>query len=155
MTSFDPAKGYPSAVPYARYRDPARAIGWLTAVLGARETLRVPMPDGRIGHAELAVGDHVIAVGMAPEGDVPVPAPADRAAVRAMTLVFVEDVDEAARLAVEHGGTLVDAPSDQPWGLRQAIVADPEGWAWEPSRFLREVALADWGAEPAPGATSA
>lgn len=50
--SFDPARGYPSVVPYVRYPDPAAAIEWLSRVLGAREVLRMTLPDGRIGHAE-------------------------------------------------------------------------------------------------------
>jgi PhnB protein len=57
---FDPARGYPSVVPYLRYADPAGALAWLSEVLGAREAVRMAQPDGRIGHAELILDGHVI-----------------------------------------------------------------------------------------------
>ena len=63
-----------------------------------------------------------------------------------MTLVFVEDVDGTVIKAAEHGGTIIDPAVDQPWGLRQAIVADPEGYLWEPSQYLDDVPPERWGA---------
>ncbi len=94
------------------------------------------VPDGRVGHAELVVDSHVIAVGLSAEPSSGT-GPADRHrsgrpdAVRAMTLVFVPDVDAATTRAVELGGFLVDPPTDMPWGLRQSIVSDTEGHVWE------------------------
>jgi len=145
---YDPHAGYPSVVPYVRYRDPAAAIAWLCSTVGAHEAIRMTVPDGRVGHAELVVDGNVIAVGLATAGDSG-DRPAGRNAVRAMTLVFVSDVDAAANTAVELGGSLVDPPTDMPWGLRQAIVTDLEGHVWELSTHQRDVALASWGAEQA------
>lgn len=51
---YDPKRGYPTVVPYVLYADPAAAVRWLSDVLGFREALRVPMPDGAVGHAELS-----------------------------------------------------------------------------------------------------
>ncbi len=143
---FDPRAGYPSVVPYVRYRDPAAAITWLSAVLGGHEAIRMTLPDGGIGHAELVVDSHVIAVGLAPTGHGAAP-PGDRSSVRAMTLVFVADVDAATNTAVRLGGTVVDPPTDMPWGLRQSVVADAEGHVWELSNHHQDVPLADWGAK--------
>ena len=152
---FDPARGYPAVVPYLRYRDPAAAIAWLVEVLGATEALHLILPDGRVGHAELVVGAAVVGIGLAlgdaPAHDDVVPT---RATLRTMTLVFVDDVDAAAAAATAVGGTVIDPPTDQPWGLRQAIVADPEGHLWEPSSHLTDVAPERWGATqlaPLPG----
>ena len=143
---FDPAQGYPQVVPYFRYRDPATAVRWLEEVFGATETLRMELPDGRIAHAELTVGDAVVSVGLA-VGPAPEPGePVTRATLRSMTLVFVEDVDGTVIKAAEHGGTIIDPAVDQPWGLRQAIVADPEGYLWEPSQYLDDVPPERWGA---------
>jgi uncharacterized glyoxalase superfamily protein PhnB len=64
-----------------------------------------------------------------------------------VTLVFVDDVGAACARIPAAGGTILDGPTDQPWGLRQAVVADPEGQRWELSQHLRDVAPADWGAE--------
>jgi PhnB protein len=143
---YDPGRGYPSVVPYVRYRDPEAAIAWLTAVLGAREAIRMTVPDGRVGHAELVHGGHVITLGLAAVEDEPARPPADRNAVRTMTLVFVSDVDAAAVRAVELGGAIVDVATDMPWGVRQAVVADPEGHVWELSTHTHDVPLEAWGA---------
>jgi len=121
---------YPSVVPYVRYRDPATAIAWLCSVFGAREAIRMTVPESRVGHAELVVHSHVIAVGLSTEPSSGT-GPADRNAVRAMTLAFVPDVDAATKRAVELGGFLVDPPTDMPWGLRQSIVSDTEGHVWD------------------------
>jgi len=123
---YDPRLGSPSVVLYVRYRDPATAIAWLCSVFGAREAIRMTVPESRVGHAELVVDSHVIAVGLSTEPSSGT-GPADRNAVRAMTLAFVPDVDAATKRAVELGGFLVDPPTDMPWGLRQSIVSDTEG----------------------------
>ncbi len=148
---FDPAQGYPNVVPYRRYVDPAAALRWHEAVLDATEVLRMTIPDGRIGHAELTIGRSVIALGLAVT---PAPEHADPVTcqtLRSMTLVFVTDVDEAVRRVAEHGGSIIDPPADQPWGLRQAVIADPEGYVWEPSVHLRDVPPESWGATVRPG----
>ncbi len=144
---FDPARGYPSVAPYLRYSDPSRAIDWLIKVLGARVALKLTLPDGRIGHAEMVTGQSVIAVGVALAPPPPVDPREDRYTLRQMTLVFVEDVDSVVQKATENGGTVVDDATDQPWGLRQAVIRDPEGYLWEPSHHLRDVEPSAWGAE--------
>jgi uncharacterized glyoxalase superfamily protein PhnB len=64
-----------------------------------------------------------------------------------MTLVFVQDVDAAVQLAVRAGGRIIDSATDQPWGLRQSIVADPGNHLWELTQYLRDVPPSAWGAE--------
>jgi uncharacterized glyoxalase superfamily protein PhnB len=64
-----------------------------------------------------------------------------------MTLVFVDDVDAVVERAIVHGGAVVDGPTEQPWGLRQAVVRDPEGYLWEPAQHVRDVDPKTWGAE--------
>jgi PhnB protein len=143
---FDPAQGYPRVVPYVRYLDPAAAVLWLAEVLGAAEALRMTLPDGRIGHAELTIGNAVIALGLALERPPDVGGPVTRSTLRTMVLVFVDDVDQAVERATRYGGSVIDAPADQRWGLRQAIISDPEGYLWEPSSHQRDVAPEAWGA---------
>jgi uncharacterized glyoxalase superfamily protein PhnB len=121
------------------YADPAAAVGWLCEVLGLREALRVAMPDGGVGHAELVCGDQIVMVGLAG---------GDRfGEVLSITLVFVDDVDATCQRAIAAGGTVVGEPLDQPWGLRQALIADPEGQRWEITEHLRDVRPETWGAE--------
>jgi len=146
---FDPAKGYPAIVPYLRYREPNAAVRWLCDLFGFTEAVRLTMPDGTIGHAELVHGGSIVSVGYAPE-----PMPAEHGQVTSMVLVFVDDVDQSCAHAVAAGGTIISAAKDQPWGLRQAVIADPAGYHWEVSQHQRDVASEAWGAAllaPIPG----
>ena len=61
-----------------------------------------------------------------------------------MTLVFVDNVDQAVQRALDSGGRLIDEAADQPLGLRQAVVADPEGYLWELSVHLHDVPVRSW-----------
>jgi uncharacterized glyoxalase superfamily protein PhnB len=146
---FDPAKGYPSIVPYLRYRDPNAAVRWLCDVFGFTEAVRFTMRDGTIGHAELVHSRFIVSVGYAPQ-----PMPAEHGCVTSMVLVFVGDVDTTCAHAVAAGGTVISAAKDQPWGLRQAVIADPAGYQWEVSQHQHDVASEEWGAAllaPIPG----
>ena len=136
---YDPERGYPRVVPYILYADPASAVHWLGEVLGLREAVRVPRPDGGVGHAELVAGDQVVMIGVTGSerfGE-----------VSSITLVFVDDVEATCERAVEAGGTVLGEPLDHPWGLRQALVADPEGQRWEITQHLRDAAPETWGAQ--------
>jgi uncharacterized glyoxalase superfamily protein PhnB len=142
---YDPERGYPRVVPYLLYADPSAAVRWLTDVLGLREVIRFTTPDGMVGHAELERGGHIVAVGVKGMGF---------GTVNSVTLVFVDDVDATCDRAVIAGGSVVMVARDQPWGLRQAVVADPEGQRWEISQHLRDVPAEEWGAQqlaPIPG----
>lgn len=150
---FDPERGYPSVVPYFRYSDPNVGIRWFTDVLGATEVLRLAMPDGRVGHAEFVLGSSVISLGLA-MAPASIDETENRYTLRQMTLVFVGDLDAVVDRAVQSGGVVIDPPTEQPWGLRQAIVRDPEGYLWEPATHVRDVEPSVWGAQlvgPLPG----
>lgn len=136
---YDPARGYPRVAPYVLYRDPLAAARWLCEVLGFRQAIRFTVPDGGpVGHIELERGGAVIILGLAGSrfGN-----------TSSITLVFVDDVAAACTRATTAGGALLENPQEQPWGLRQAVVADPEGQRWELSQHLRDVDPAGWGAE--------
>ena len=143
---YDPERGYPRVVPYVLYADPAAASAWLQDVLGAREVVRVGVEGSTQVHIELTLGgDFIVMLG---------PAGGRFGTVSSVTLVFVDDVDAACERAVAAGGAIADGPVDQPWGLRQAVVSDPEGQRWELTRHLQDVEPADWGAQvlgPMPG----
>lgn len=143
---YDPQRGYPVAVPYLLYREPAAASAWISEVLGFREVLRFTVPDGGpVGHVELERGGAIVMLGRVGEtwGE-----------TASITFVFVDDVDVVCRRAEQAGGQVRQQPTDKPFGLRQAVVADPEGQRWEVSQHLRDVPAADWGAVqhgPMPG----
>ena len=53
-------EGYRSITPYLIVRGAAKALDFYQRALGAKERMRLPMPDGRIGHAEIELGDSVV-----------------------------------------------------------------------------------------------
>lgn len=143
---YDPSRGFPTVVPYVRYSDPEVGIRWFTEVLGATEVLRLTAGDGRVGHAEFTVGSSVITLGLALTQPGAINPEETRFSLRQMTLVFVADVDVRVQRVNGCGGSVLEPPTDQPWGLRQAVVRDPEGYIWELSKHIRDVAPSDWGA---------
>lgn len=132
---YDPERGYPVVVPCVLYDDPVTVLGWLADVLGVREVVRATLPNGWVGHVEVERDGFVILLGR--RGG----ALAD---MSSLTQVFVEDVVAACQRASGAGGSVLDEPGDRPWGVRQAVVADPEGQRWVLTQHVRDTDPADW-----------
>lgn len=119
----------PTITPQIAVKDARAAMEWYGEVLGAmlRGEPHV-MPDGSIGHAQLAVGDGVV---MLNEGSDEVPVrPPDAPSVFSSSLhVQVEDADATADRARNAGAAIERAPSDFPYG-RIAVFVDPFGHRW-------------------------
>jgi PhnB protein len=115
------------AIPYLLYRDAGAALEWLGRAFGFVETVRMPGPDGSVGHAEMDAGGARVFLG-SPGPDFEGP---KAAGVRtALVYVYVDDVDATFALALDAGGTAVEEPNDQPYGERRAAIEDPEGHHW-------------------------
>jgi PhnB protein len=118
--------------------DPDAAAAWYADVLGARETSRVPLPDGRPLTVELRMGDTVLAVaGEWPDRGIRTPA-----ALRGTPAAFhlqVSDVDAVWERAIAAGATAFEAPHDAFWGDRTAQFLDPSGHRWAIDQHLRDV----------------
>jgi uncharacterized glyoxalase superfamily protein PhnB len=132
---YDPERGYPAIVPCVLYSDPVAVVGWLTDVLGVREVVRAALPDGWVGHIELERNGCIIVLGR--RGG-------QFTDTSSLTQVFVEDVAAACGRAISAGGSMLDEPGDRPWGVRQAVVADPEGQRWVLTQHVRDTEPADW-----------
>jgi uncharacterized glyoxalase superfamily protein PhnB len=119
----------PSLAPYIAVSDARAALDFYVEVFGAtpRGELYV-MPDGSIGHAEIAIGDAVL---MFSEGSDQVPVqPPDRPATHTHSLhLLVSDVDGTIRRAAARGASVEREPVDEPYG-RVAVVIDPFGHRW-------------------------
>ena len=115
--------------PYIAVADARAALQWYVEHLGARVTYEpIVMPDGRVGHSELAVdGARWMMSDEHPELQVEAPAPGRGAAV---TLhLTVEDVDALVARMVAGGAVLDRGPEDGPVG-RVAVLRDPFGHRW-------------------------
>jgi PhnB protein len=130
--------GYPQVSPYLVVDGAQKAIEFYTTVLGATERMRMPGPDGRIGHAELEVGDSLIM--LADEfPDMGAKAPAAYGGSPVTISVYVEDVDATFAKATEAGATVVRPLENQFYGDRSATFDDPFGHRWTIATHVEDV----------------
>jgi uncharacterized glyoxalase superfamily protein PhnB len=118
--------------PYLVVADAATLIAYTRSVFDATEIGRHAMPDGRIMHAEVRIGDSVVMIGEAP----------DRTA-GSMVHVYVPDVDATHARAVAAGGTSTRPPTTMFYGDRIAMVTDPSGVTWAISTHVEDVSDAE------------
>jgi PhnB protein len=120
---------YPRVSPYLCVAGAAEAIAFYEKVLGATERMRIPMPDGKIGHAELTIGDGLIMLADEfPDRDVLGPKAIGGTPVTIS--VYVEDVDAVHRRALAAGARELRPPTDQFYGDRASWFQDPWGHRW-------------------------
>ncbi len=134
-----------AAIPYLAVADARRAIAWYVEVLGAVAAGDpIVMPDGRIGHAELALaGGKLYLADEYPE--IGVVAPAANGASVSLVL-NVADVDARVAAATVHGGRLTREVSEA-YGSRNATIVDPFGHRW---MLQQPVSTVPAGEAPAP-----
>lgn len=114
---------------YLCVADVAAALTFYEAAFGARETMRLTMPDGRVGHAEIAIGATTLMLSDPfPEVGIDAPDPSRGAAVTIH--LHVDDADAVLARAVAAGATLTVPPRDQSHGERSGAVRDPFGHRW-------------------------
>lgn len=116
-------EGYHSVTPYLVVDDPESLINFVKQGLGAEEMFRMDGPDGKIGHAEVRIGDSMVMLGGASGS-------AGGQAMPATLYLYVDDTDGTYRRAIESGGASVEEPADQFYGDRRAAVRDPVGNIW-------------------------
>jgi len=121
--------GYHSVTPYLIAKNAAQAIEFYKRAFGAKEHARMPMPDGRVGHAELVIGDSMIML----SDEFP-----ERGSQSPQTLngspvgfaLYVENIDESFQRAVQAGAIVKEPITLQFWGDRAGSVVDPFGYQW-------------------------
>jgi uncharacterized glyoxalase superfamily protein PhnB len=118
----------PALTPYITVADARRAIDWYVTVFdGHRRGEPYVMDDGRIGHAEIAIGDAVLMISD-PFADIGIEAPTGPAHSHSLH-VQVSNVDDTVRRAAEDGAAIERQPTDEPYG-RVATIVDPFGHRW-------------------------
>ena len=122
-------EGYHSVTPYLIIKGAADAIVYYKKALGATELMRMPQPDGRIGHAELKIGDsHVMLADEYPEMNNRGPKSLGGSPVTIH--LYVEDVDAVAGKALAAGAKELRPVKDQFYGDRAGKFEDPFGHIW-------------------------
>jgi PhnB protein len=123
VTSVKPIpEGYHVVTPYLVVQGAEKLIDFMKQAFDAKETERMLMPDGSIGHAEVRISDSVIMLGDA-RGET-------WKAMPSSIFLYVEDCDTVYIRALEAGATTLMEPKDQFYGDRSGGVKDPVGNHW-------------------------
>ena len=135
-------EGFHSLTPYIVVHDAAQAIEFYKRVFGAKEVTRMNGPEGKIGHAELKIGDSILMLADEMTGQSN-RSPASLGGTTAGIMLYVDNVDEVYNKAVSAGATAEQQPADQFWGDRYGKVKDPFGHAWSLATHKEDVAPAE------------
>jgi len=131
-------RGHHSLSPHLIIAGAAKAIEFYKVVFGAIDVCQMPMPDGRVGHAELKIGDSVLFLADEfPEmgGHSPLKLGGSPVCIH----LYVEDVDAVFNRAVKHGATVKMPPADMFWGDRYGKLTDPFGHEWSVATHLEDL----------------
>ncbi|HEY7944185.1 MAG TPA: VOC family protein [Casimicrobiaceae bacterium] len=133
--------GYAGVTSYIIIRDAAKAIDFYKKALGATEVMRLPAPGGKVGHAELKIGEgYLMLADESPEmghrsvqsyGGSPV-----------SLMFYVPDVDRSFAQAVAAGATVKQPVKDQFYGDRSGTITDPFGLSWTIATHKEDVSAA-------------
>ena len=131
--------GYTGVTAYLIIRDATRALEFYQKAFGATEVLRLPGPDGKIGHAEIRIGDsHVM---LADENvDMGHRSPDALGGSPVSLMFYVEDVDARVAQALAAGATIKYPIKDQFYGDRSGSVTDPFGYVWTIATHTEDIA---------------
>jgi PhnB protein len=131
-------EGYPRVTPYLHVDGAAAAIDFYKDILGAEERMRMPGPDGKLGHAELQIGESIVM--LADEfPDMDVRGPKSIGGTPVTLHVYVEDVDAVFDAALAAGARAVRAVENQFYGDRTGQFEDPFGHRWSIATHVEDV----------------
>ena len=130
-------EGFRSVNPYLCVDDAARAIEFYKEAFGATERMRMEAPGGKIGHAEIQIGDTIVMLAdEMPEMNFR--SPRTLGGPTSHFMVYVEDVDARVGQAVKAGATLKRPVKDEFYGDRSGSVEDPFGHLWYISTHIED-----------------
>jgi PhnB protein len=131
-------EGYHTITPYLAVEDAARAIEFYTQALAAKEVVRMDAPGGKIGHAELEIGDSRIMLSD-PFPQASTKPPKELGGTSVSVMMYVEDVDAAFKRAVDAGASVTMELADMFWGDRMGSITDPFGHSWSLASHVEDV----------------
>ena len=133
-------EGYHSVTPYLIIKGAANAIEFYKQAFGATELFRFPAPDGKIGHAEIKIGDSPIM--LADEfAEMGYKGPQALGGSPVSLMIYLEDVDAVFNRAVEAGASIKEAVQDKFYGDRTGTLTDPFGHVWHLSTHKEDVPM--------------
>ena len=131
-------EGYHSVTPYLIIKGATEAIDFYKKAFGATELFRMPAPEGKIGHAEIKIGDSPIMLADEfPEMGYKSPQTLGGSPVSLM--IYVADVDTLFKQAIAAGGKEQRPVKDQFYGDRSGTLEDPFGHVWHVATHKEDV----------------
>jgi PhnB protein len=121
--------GYHAITPYLVVRGAAAALEFYARAFGAKELFRIDMGGGKVGHAEIEIGDSIVM--LADEHpEMGFRSPQAYGGTPVTLMLYVEDVDARVQQAVAAGAKLLRPVVDQFYGDRSGTLVDPYGHIW-------------------------
>ena len=134
--------GHPAISPYLIVDDAPRALEFYKKAFSAKELMRHAGPDGRIGHAEIRIGDSIVM--LADEHlEINARSPKTVGGTPVSLHLYVRDVDAVARQATAAGAKTVRPVQTQFYGDRNGTLEDPFGHQWHVSTHVEDVSPAE------------
>jgi PhnB protein len=131
-------EGYHTLTAYLAVDDASAAIEFYKKAFGAKERMRMDAPRGKIGHAELEIGDSLIMLSD-PFPQSQVKPPQEVGGTTMSIFMYSDDVDVAIQKAVAAGATVAQEAQDMFWGDRFGTVTDPYGHHWSIATHVEDV----------------
>jgi PhnB protein len=131
-------EGYHAITPYLAVDDAAEAIEYYKKAFGAKERARMGAPGGKIGHAELEIGDSLVMLSD-PFPQASTRPPKELGGTSVNVFMYATDVDAVVKQAVDAGATVTMEVADQFWGDRLGTVTDPFGHTWSIATHVEDL----------------
>ncbi len=131
-------KAYHSLTPYLIIKGAAEAIDYYTKAFDGKEVMRLDMPGGIIGHAEVRIGDSIVM--MADEfPELDYLGPKSIGGSGSSLMIYTKDADAMFNKAVELGAKVLKPLADQFYGDRMGMLEDPFGHKWSIATHIEDV----------------
>ena len=130
--------GYHTVTPYLIVKGAANAIEFYKQAFGASEVMRIDGPDGKVGHAEISIGDSRVM--LADEfPDMGALSPKSLGGAGVSMLLYVEHADAVFKQAVSAGAKELRPVKDQFYGDRSGTLEDPFGHVWTVATHVEDL----------------
>ena len=134
--------GYNVVTPYLAIRGAAAAIEFYKKAFGAKEIMRMPGPDGKLGHAEIKIGDSRVMLSDEYEA-LAFLSPQTRGGTTVHIHLYVKDVDATVARAIAAGAKVNRPVKDQFYGDRSGSIEDPFGHMWHVATHKEDISKAE------------
>jgi PhnB protein len=131
-------EGYSTVTPYLIVNGASDAIDFYKRAFGASEVMRFAAPDGKVGHAEIQIGDSRVM--LADEHpDRGYRSPQSWGGSGTGVLLYLDDVDQVFSRAIQAGAKALQPVKDQFYGDRSGTLIDPFGHWWTVATHVEDV----------------